>query len=217
MVPSARRPSHALAIVALWALFAEGCVGEGAKNQRAGVVAPGVTSAIDDVVLAWTQGTYPVEGPQTEGTSIPDPLVVWGRAPITDGAFDLDELVAPEGEAPDWPAITCLPPDSARLSLGLLLGVGSEVDDGDAIGLATFASDTTAYSDDVLAVYADRDVLPGSPEWYVFEMAIPAGISLQRHVPCDTFRWERCRPFTQLRMNCFEPLPPDAVVILNSF
>lgn len=190
--------------VLLLTAISAGCLGEAGENRRIGVVAPAAASGVDQVVIAWTEGDY-----ADRRVEVPEPLDVQGNVEVANGSFDLDELTASVSD-PEKPT-TCL---GNGLSLGLLVGAGA-IPPTD-VDLLEFPADLQAFSQDVLAVWADEPIRVGTSEWQAFETVIPQGATLYRHVPCRAWRSARCRPFGRLQINCLEPLASDAVVVLDA-
>lgn len=189
----------------LLAALSATCLSEPGENSRVGTVDP-AASEVEQVVVAWMQGLFDFRMVQ-----IPDPLIVdEGRVAVTDGTFDLDALTD-ELAGPDQLPDTCMSGDG--LSLGLLIGAGPEAPDD--VNLLAFPAGLPAFSDEVLAVWSEDPILAGTEDWQAFETVIPEGASLCRHVQCRAWRKNRCRPFALLKINCLEPLPSDAVVVLN--
>lgn len=216
-------------LVSTCALLA-GCMEDPRAGKGSGYVAEALVGEVDTVRLAWRHFA--------EDGSVRAEMR--GEAPIVDGSFDIDALLASVGS--DWepPALGCESEyDQGRYEESDLDGppAASETDTpfgiGDIVAMSTAVTDGAQLEEgdlhngimgralDVAVVWSSADVERSSPTGERIESTLVEGLQLSRLRPCRLP--STCQGVEDASANgtreelqmCLGPWPSDGLVLLQ--
>lgn len=206
--------------LAFVAALGAGCLEDQREGQGAGYVVGDGASSAEVVRVAWMY----------VGSGNEERALLHGEAPVEDGSFDIDLLVAShEGFEP--PARGCpdlgyladqdRQPGRGAVGVGRLVATAADLGSGgDDVALGDLPSVAVAAALEMAVVWSSDDFTRDSLEGQRLESALSAGFHLARLHPCQ-FAVE-CQGVedvsNDVRLDqCVDPWPNDGLVLLEDW